>query len=340
MKIAVTKEKFGDFQGADVNIFTIVNHNGFEVKVMEYGATITSVKAPDGTQLVCGFDNFDSYFLDAYKANAPYFGCTVGRYCSQIKDSKFTLNGQEYNISKNAGENNLHGGIEGFDKKLWKGEVLGNGVKFTLVSPDGDQGFPGTVKASVTVVVAGDNSIQLAYEAETDKATPLSMTNHSYFNLSGFKTTVEQFVAKVNTNKMMAMDETGAASGEILDVTGTSNDFQNAKAIYEANEAAGGLENFYIFDDAFELLKRAVIVDEISGRELHVYSTEPCMLLYTGKYTSDDLKREDGLQYGKYRGFCCETHRWQNGPNVPNSPHTITYPDKKFVSETIFKFVF
>ena len=336
----ISKVKFGEYQSKDIDLYTIENEQGLQVKVMEYGATITSIKLPNGKEIACGFDTFENYFSEAYKGNAPYFGSTVGRYCSQIKDAKFSIDGQMYNISKNAGENNLHGGVVGFDKKVWKAEQLENALKFSLLSPDGDEGFPGNVNASVTIELTDDNEIKLSYEADTDKATPLSMTNHTYFNLSGFKTTVEPFVAKVNTNKMMAMDETGAATGEILDVTGTSNDFQNEKTIEEANTPAGGLENFYIFDNAFELAERAVIADKESGCQLQVFSTEPCMLLYTGKYTSDDLKREDGLQYGKYRGFCCETHRWQNGPNIPMSPRSVTQPGEKFTSQTIFKLSF
>ncbi len=345
----IRKELFGQFEGQDVNLYTLTNGNGMVVKIMNYGATITDVTIPGendkAVSIVCGFDNFDSYFGEGYKANAPYFGCTVGRYSAQIKDSKFTLDGQEYQLNANCGANNLHGGTVGFDKKMWDAEEVKTdnavGVKFSLLSQDMEEGYPGNVNVEVTMLLTRKNEIKIDYNATTDKATPLSLTNHSYWNLSGFKQNVEGFIAQVNTNTRLAGDETGACTGEILDLSGKADDLREGKKIGEVHEELGGFEHFYTFDNPnCDLNQTAEFTDPESGRKLEIYTTEPCMLLYTAKYMSDDLKRENGDQYGKYSAFACETHRYPNGPNIENSPMSITTPDKAFKSTTVFKLTF
>lgn len=340
------KSLFGTFQEEEVWLFDLENDNGMKVKLMSYGATITSITVPseDGpVELVCGFDSFEGYFSEEYKNNAPYFGCTVGRYCGMIKDGKFKLDGQEYQLATNAGANNLHGGNIGFDKKIWQTKIIDDnkyiGIEFILPSADMEEGFPGNVSAKVKIQLNNSNEITIDYSASTDQATPLTMTNHTYFNLSGFEQSVEGHQAQVFTDKLMEMDDTGAATGKILDVAGTANDMREGKTIGDAHASiGGGFEHFYIFDNpGMELRKTAELSDPESKRSLEVYSREPCMLLYSGKYTSDELKRENGLQYGQFRGFCCETQRWQNGPNIPGSPGTITTPEKPFKSTTVFK---
>lgn len=335
---------FGSCQGIKVKEYSLKNKNGVEVKITNYGATITTIKVPDSKgniqNIACGFDALESYFDKTYLENSPYFGGTIGRYCSQIKDSKFTLNGKEYQLAKNCGENNLHGGVTGFDKKFWRVDYVENGVKMSLESKDLEEGFPGNVEVSVTFTLTNDNELKIDYSAIPDQDTPLSLTNHTYFNLNAFSSTVESFTAKVNTVKRHEMDETGAATGKILNISGAEDDLSEGKIIGDVHKALGdGFEHFYVFDNPeFNLQEVAKITSEESGRSLTVLSTEPCMLLYTGKYTSDEIKRENGEQYGKYRGFCCETHRYQNGPNIENSPKSITKAGEEFKSTTIFKF--
>ncbi|MCK0188933.1 aldose epimerase family protein [Arenibacter sp. F20364] len=342
-----SKIRFGSFNGTPVNLFTLENDNGMVVKITDYGATITSIMVPVNGKLrevACGFDTLEGYFSQAYKANSPYFGGTVGRYCSQIKDAKFSLDGKEYSLAKNAGNNNLHGGLNGFDKKLWTARTFVEksvvGISMTLLSKDMEEGFPGNVQIEVTFGLANDNSIRIDYKATTDQDTPLSMTNHTYFNLNGFQENVENHIARVNTDLRLALDETGAATGEILQLQGKEDDLRSAKRIGDVHNAIGdGFEHFYIFNNSnSELLEVANIKDQGSGLSLEVFSTEPCMLLYTGKYTSDKLRRENGLQYGKYRGFCCETHRYPNGPNIKDSPGSVLPRNETFNSTTIFKF--
>lgn len=345
--MSVEIEKFGTYQGEEINQYSLKNGNGVEVKLINYGATITTINVPNSKgeieNIACGFDTLDGYFGKEYVENSPYFGGTIGRYCSQIKDAKFSLNRKEYQLANNCGDNNLHGGTVGFDKKLWSvelPEIETPTVIMKLQSKDLEEGYPGNVAVSVTFSLNDKNELAIAYNATPDQDTPLSLTNHTYFNLNGFSTTVETHIARVNTDKRQAMDATGAGTGEILNIQGQADDLTSGKKIGNVHaELNDGFEHFYVFDNVdFKLEEVAHINSEESGRSLTVYSQEPCMLLYTGKYTSDAIKRENGEQYGKYRGFCCETHRYQNGPNIENSPKSITKADEEFKTTTIFKF--
>ncbi len=339
--------KFGELEGNQVQLYILENDNGMRVKITNYGATITSIEIPDKDgnpeEIVCGFNTFNSYFSPAYQANAPYFGGTVGRYCSQIKDSKFMLNGRQYQLAKIVGENNLHGGKEGFDKKIWAVKPISSElakILMELQSKDMEEGFPGNVDVSVTFSLTNDNELKIEYQASTDADTPFTMTNHTYFNLSGFADTVEGHTVKVLSDKKQVWDDTGAATGENLSVAGAIDDLRNGKLIGDVHKAMGdGFEHFYLFEDkGFRLDKVAEIREPQSGRSLEIATTEPGMLFYTGKYTSDGLKRETGQQYGKYRGFCCETHRYPNGPNISGSPKSILREGETYNGTTIFKF--
>lgn len=344
------KTSFGKNGTMPIELFELQNNKGMIVKITNYGATITSISIPEKNsdkrkELVCGFDDFEDYFSDEYVNNAPYFGCTVGRYCSQIKDAKFTLDGIEYQLAKNCGENNLHGGIKGFDKKVWTAKVIYNddavGVKMSSVSEDMEEGFPGEVEVSVLFLLTNDNELKIQYEGIPSKTTPLSMTNHSYFNLSGFSEDILGHKATIYASKKQETDETGAATGKILSIDGAVDDLRAGKLIGEVQEVqGGGFENFYITDTNFDLKKVAEIEHNKSNTKLEILTTEPCMLFYTGIYTSNKLKRNDTEKYGQFRAFCCETHRYQNGPNIPGAPGTYTKSGKKFTSATIFKLIF
>ncbi|WP_298474315.1 aldose epimerase family protein [uncultured Maribacter sp.] len=337
--------EFGVFNTEKIKLYTLKNSSGVEVKITNYGATITTLKVPNSQgkieNIACGFDTLEGYFSKEYVGNSPYFGSTVGRYCSQIKGAKFTLNGKSYSLEANCGDNNLHGGVVGFDKRVWNAEFISpNALKMSLNSTDLEEGYPGNVEVYVLFTLTDDNELKIAYSATPDQDTPLSLTNHTYFNLDAFSNTIENHVAQVNTNKKQIMDDTGAGTGEIEDVSNKADDLTKGKKIGDVHEAMNdGFEHFYVFDNPnFDLQEVATIKSETSGRSLTVLSSEPCMLLYTGKYTSDEIKRENGEQYGKYKGFCCETHRYQNGPNIENSPGTITKAGEEFKSTTIFKF--
>jgi aldose 1-epimerase len=343
----IYKTLFGSFQNQNIDLYTLKNSNGMSVKITNYGATITAISVPNSKgeveNIACGFDKLDGYFSNEYVDNSPYFGGTIGRYCSQIKDAKFSLNSKEYQLSANCGNNNLHGGTVGFDKRIWNAEVIeGNqsSIKMTLTSKDLEEGYPGNVAVSVLFTLTANNELKIEYKATPDQDTPLALTNHTYFNLNAFSSTVEDHIVQVNTSKKQVMDDTGAGTGEIVNIEGEADDLRIGKKVGDVHtQINDGFEHFYIFDNAnSDLQEVAFIKSKQSGRSLTVSSTEPCMLLYTGKYTSDDIKRENGEQYGKFRGFCCETHRYQNGPNIEDSPNTITKAGEEFKSTTIFKF--
>ncbi|ANW95079.1 galactose mutarotase [Wenyingzhuangia fucanilytica] len=346
--MSIKQSIFGTHNNQDIYLYSIKNANGVEVKITNYGATITAIKVPNSNgeieNIACGFDTLEGYFSEEYKNNSPYFGGTVGRYCSQIKNASFELNGKVYQLENNCGDNNLHGGVVGFDKKVWNVLVIdteqGKGVEMSLLSKDMEEGFPGNVNVKVTFLLNDENELSINYYAVPDADTPLSLTNHTYFNLSGFSEGVENHTATVHTNQRLALDTTGAATGEIVNVTGKEDDLRDGKHIGDVHDLMeDGFEHFYVFDNAKEIVKHtASVTFKESGRSLEVFTTEPCMLFYTGKYTSDALKRENGEQYGKYRGFCCETHRYPNGPNIKNSPKSITKAGEEFNSTTIFKF--
>ncbi len=339
---------FGVLGGTSIKAYTLANANGVEVTITNYGATVTKILVPDSKgnieNIACGFDTLDGYFGKEYVENAPYFGGTVGRYCSQIKDAKFSLNGKEYQLADNCGPNNLHGGKVGFDKKIWSAETFetdkGSGVEMSLDSKALEEGFPGNVEVTVTFTLNNDNELNIDYIATPDADTPLSLTNHTYFNLNAFKSNVECHLAQVNAHARLDCDDTGAATGDIVNVEGAADDMRQPKRIGDAHDEMGdGFENFYILDNQEgSFIESAKITCPDSGRSLTVSTTEPCMLLYTGKYTSDAIKRENGEQYGKYRGFCCETHRYPNGPNIENSPKSVTKAGETFKSTTQFKF--
>lgn len=345
----IEQQIFGEYEGEDILLFTLSNQSGMSVKIMTYGATITSITLPESDgksrEMSCGFDQFESYFAQDYLDNAPYFGGTVGRYCSQIKDSRFSLYEKTYLLAQNAGENNLHGGVLGFDKKVWQPSPFQQdhaaGVEMRLHSKDMEEGFPGNVDIRVRFsLLDTEDTLEIEYEAIPDQDTPLTMTNHTYFNLSGFATDNQGHELKIQASRKLQMDASGAATGVVLSLDGAVDDLREAKQIGEVHQAmATGFEHYYLFDkEGFDFAKVAEIKDPESGLSLEVSTSEPGMLFYSGMYTSDKLKRENGLAYGKYRAFCCETHRYPNGPNIPGSPGTITQAGQTFISKTSFAF--
>ncbi len=342
----VSKQEFGTIDGQDVHLYTLENVNGMVVKVTSYGATITSVSIPCATgrkEIVCGFDTLEGYLSDEYRANAPYFGSTVGRFASRIKDGKFKIDGKEYKLATNDGPNHLHGGIKGFDKRIWDAEEFADegevGIRLSIESPDMEEGFPGKVLPRVTIILDNNNQLHFLYEAFTTQRTPISMTNHCYWNLSGFEETIHNHKAQVFAENYLKPDATNVPVGEIASVEGDPADLRKSKLFKDAlNELPTGFEHYFVFDNRKDLRKVAAFEHQESGTSMTLSTTEPGMLFYSGYYTSDKLKRENGDRFGRYRGFCCETHRYPNGPNIPYSPGAFTHPDEKYESYTVFGF--
>lgn len=342
-----TCELFGRLDGREVELFTMENANGMAVKVATYGGTVTSILAPDRRgdlrDIVCGFNTLDGYLSEAYKRNAPYFGCVVGRYAGRIKDGVFHVQGRAYEVARNDGPNHLHGGLTGFDKRIWSAEPCDETdacvLRLSRVSPDGEEGYPGTVEVTVEYRLTQRNELRIRYLAQADQATPLSLTNHTYFNLNGFSGMILDHEARILSDRYLVPDATNVPVGAERSVAGTACDLRSPKRLGDAfAELPNGFEHYYVFGRPSPApVIVATFSDESSGRRLEVETTEPGMLFYTGCYTADDLRREDGARFGRFRAFCCETSKYPNGPNIAGSPASVLEPGVLYDEETVFR---
>lgn len=342
--------KFGNVEGEEVTLYTLENEAGMQLKIMDYGATITSISIPgeagQRVELACGFDRLEDYFSDAYRSNAPYFGCTIGRYSSRIKDGQFSVNGQIYGVICNDGPNHLHGGLQGFDKRIWTANPIQEegtlGVEMKLKSDHLEEGYPGNLEVMVLFSLNDHNELTIRYSAVTDQETPLSLTNHTYFNLSGFAQNILGHEAEVWASQHLKPDATNVPVGELEALDGLPADLRGGVLLQDAvAKMETGFEHYFLFDKPlWELERVASFKDAVSGRTLEISTTEPGMLFYTGYFTSDALRRNETERYGRFRGFCCETHRYPNGPNIPGSPHSLLKPDERYDSTTIYKLSF
>ncbi len=343
--MSIEKSQFGTLPtGESVTKYALQNAAGMEVHVMDYGATVTSILLPnaDGTKdnIVCGFNSVESYFTEQYLANAPFFGSTVGRYCSTIKGAQYG----DIKLTVNCGDDNLHGGTVGFDKRMWSlKSTTSTSITFSLVSEDGDQGYPGEVEAEVTMTLSNDNTLTFSYKATSTKRTAFAMTNHTYYNLSAFRESIEGHTIQVDSTIRIPLNSDGTYESAQVSVAGKADDLTSAKVIGDVHSALGdGFEHYFLYPGGLQKSARKVgeFAYPAMGRKVEFSTTEHGGLFYTGKYTSDELQRESGEQFGKYRGLCIETHRIPNGPNLAGSPDVMLEPGETFESETSFKFTF
>ena len=347
----VTRAPFGATPaGQAVDIFTLTNAHGMEVRAMTYGGIIVSLKVPDRAgrvgDVVLGYDS-----LAGYLKASPYFGAIVGRYGNRIGRSEFTLDGTTYHVPANDGVNSLHGGIVGFDKVVWDAEPFwsdsGVGVAFTHTSPDGDQGYPGKLDVRVTYTLTDRNELIVDYHATTDKATPINLTQHSYFNLAGDGSgDVLQQVVWVNADRYTPVDSTLIPTGVLAPVAGTPFDFTTPTAIgariaqddEQLRRGRGYDHNFVLDRTGPGLVRAARVVDPASGRTLDVSTTEPGLQLYTGNFLDGTITGKGGHVYGHRNAFCLETQHFPDSPNHPDFPSTILRPGAAYDSRTIFTF--
>jgi len=346
--LAVTSSVFGTMpDGTRVDAFTLKNGHGVEVRIITYGAAIASIKVPDRAgrfdDIVTGFDN-----LEGYVERSRFFGAIAGRYANRIANARFTLDGKTYELAANNGKNHLHGGRRGFDKAVWKGtpfERDGNsGVTLTYVSRDGEEGYPGTLTATVTYTLTANDELALDYEATTDKATPVNLTNHSYFNLAGDgHGDILQHRLTIAADRYTPVDETLIPTGELAPVSGTPFDFRQPTAIGARIDADAeqirrgkGYDHNFVLNGS-GLRKAARLVDPSSGRTLDVSTTEPGMQLYTGN-NLDGAAGKGGHTYGKRTSLCLETQHFPDSPNHATFPTTILRPGEHFRSKTVFTF--
>jgi aldose 1-epimerase len=348
--MAVVKEGFGQNAFGDaVELFTFTNSSGMKVRIMNHGGTILSIEVPDRNgvfaDVVLGHE-----FAAEYVDGGPYLGCVVGRYANRIKAGKFSLDGAEYTLAINNGPNALHGGLRGFDKRVFASKIIEaeNAVEMTLVSADGEEGFPGEVTLTVTYSLSEQNELKIAYRAMTTTATPINLTNHSYFNLAGHNSGyVGEQVMMINADGFLPSDETAIPFGNVASVEGTPFDFRQPVAIgariNEDNEQlkfAAGYDHNYCLNKSTEneLSFAARATDPASGRVMDVFTTQPGVQFYTGNYLAGTPTGKGGCTYGNRDGFCLETQHYPDSPNQPQFPSTILWPDTPFESLTVYQF--
>ena len=351
---SVKKELFGSVGGKAVDIYTLTNSNGMEVKILTYGGIIQSVKVPDRRKhfenVTLGFDN-----LADYVAKSPYFGCITGRYANRIALGKFTLDGVTYQLPINNDPNSLHGGTVGFDKHVWAATVIQNhdgvGLKLTFTSPDGDQGYPGTLKAEVIYLLTDRNQIRMDYRATTTgKATVVNLTNHAYWNLQGEGSgSIDDHVLKLNASHYTPVDPTLIPTGAIDPVAGTPMDFTRSTAIgdrirdsFEQLVIGRGYDHNWVLDRPSptdtSMIRAARVQEPDSGRVLEIFTTEPGIQFYSGNFLDGTLVGTSGRMYRQGDGFALETQHYPDSPNKPNFPSTVLRPGQVYKTTTIYQF--
>ncbi len=334
--------------GTEVGLYVLKNENGMTAKIMTYGATLIELDVPDRNgkfaDVVLGFDT-----LDGYLAGHPFFGSTVGRVANRIAKGKFTLDGKDYKLATNNGPNHLHGGLKGFDKVVWKetgwGEAPGEPlIRLSYISKDGEEGYPGTLKAEVTYTLTAKNELRIDYKATTDKATPVNLTNHSYFNLAGQGAgDILGHELVINADKYTPADDTLIPTGEIKSVKDTPLDFTKltplGKHIGEIKADPVGYDhNFVLWSMGKKLDLAARVVEPKSGRVMEVLTTEPGVQLYTGNFLDGKLKGKGGAVYKKHTGFCLETQHFPDSVNQPKFPSVILKPGETYQTTTVYRF--
>ncbi len=349
-KRGVTHAPFGKTSdGTPVEIYTLTNSSGVEIKAMTYGCIITSLKVPDKNgklaDVVLGYDTLEEYLKDS-----PYFGAVVGRYGNRIAKGQFTLGGKTYKLATNNGPNHLHGGNKGFDKVVWsatpKTAADGVGVVFTRTSPDGEEGYPGNLHATVTYTLTDKNELIIEYHATTDKPTPVNLTQHSYFNLAADDGDILGHQLTIEADRYTPVDATLIPTGELARVTGTPFDFRKPTAIgariKDSNpqlKNGNGYDHNWVLNRTKNGLEHAVrVVEPKTGRTLDIATTEPGVQFYTGNFLDGSIKGKGGRTYTQRSAFCLETQHFPDSPNHSNFPSTILQPGQTYSSKTVFTF--
>jgi aldose 1-epimerase len=337
----IERKSFGQtMDGQPVDAFILENSRGMTVKLINYGAAVVSINVPDRNgsmaDVVLGFDDMAGYQGD----KNPHMGCCCGRYANRIAGARFTLDGIEYTLAANNGPNSLHGGWVGFDKKVWDAEIIDDAVRMSLTSPDGEEGYPGTLQAAVTYRLNDENELRIDYMAETDAKTVINLTNHSYFNLAGGGS-VRDHVIRIHADRYTVLDDTSIPTGEIRDVAGTEMDLRIPTPIGKNIDAVQGLgyDHNYCLNRtvASELVLAASVSDPVSGRTLECWTTEPGLQFYTANHLNG-VQGKGGAFYNKQEGFCLETQHWPDSPNQPEFPSTELAPGETYTQTCIYQF--
>jgi aldose 1-epimerase len=339
---------------SSIKLYTLTNRDGYEVKITNYGATVTSILMPDKDgkfgDIALGYDRVDGYMNAVDK---PYFGSIVGRYGNRIAKGEFTLDGVAYALARNNGPNHLHGGVIGFDKVVWDANPVEGqgftGVELTYHAKDREEGYPGNLHCKVTYKLTDENELVIEYEATTDKATPVNLTNHTYFNLAGEGNgTILDHVLHINADHYTPVDETLIPTGEIAPVKDTPFDFRDKKAIgrdieqpHEQLKFGLGYDHNFVLNKGGEtngLTLAASIYEPKSGRHMQVFTEEPGVQFYSGNFLDGRLIGKGGQPYVYRGGFCLETQHYPDSPNQPNFPSTIIRPGETYQTRTVYRF--
>jgi aldose 1-epimerase len=343
MKASITEKPFGNYYNAPVTEYTLTNSSGMQASILNYGGTITKLMVPDRNgkmgDVVLGFETFGGYM----QKKDPYIGALVGRYANRIANAKFTMDGKTYKLAPNNFGNSLHGGNVGFDKVIWNTEKIGDSsLKLTYQSKDGEEGYPGNLNVQVIYTLGADNSLKIDYTATTDQATPVNLTNHSYFNLSAGKdSTVLDHVLKLDADKYTPVNDQLIPTGQIANVKGTPLDFTTPKAIgKDIGSVKGGFDHNWILNKrGTELQEAATVYDPGSGRYMEVLTTQPGIQFYSGNFLNGDLQlTKEGQIYIPHSGLCLETQHYPDSPNEPSFPNTILRPGETYKQTTVYKF--
>ena len=347
----ISKESFGKTaDGESVDLFTLTNRNGMEARITNYGGIVTTLTAPDRNNkyadVVLGFNDLDSYLK-----GHPYFGALVGRYGNRIAKGRFTLNGIEYKLAVNNGENHLHGGIKGFDKVVWTARSmrtkLGPALSLTYVSKDMEEGYPGNLTVKVVYTLTNNNELRIDYSASTDKDTVTNLTHHSYFNLAGEGNgDILNHQLLLKASRFTPTDAGSMPTGELRNVQGTPFDFLKSTSIgarinqdEEQLKFGGGYDHNWVVNGRAGTLRQAASVYEsTSGRVMDVWTTEPGIQFYTGNFLDGTLTGKSGKAYARRNGFCLETQHYPDSPNKPKFPTTTLRKGATYRSTTIYRF--
>lgn len=350
MSILVTSFGKGS-AGEEVSLYTVENKNGMKASFTNYGAILTTLLVPDNNgnlvDVVHGYDN-----LEGYMENPSYFGATIGRNGNRIAGAQFEINGVTYQLDKNEGENNLHGGFNGYNKRVWntKLDEAANAVEFSLFSPDGDQGFPGNFNVTVTYQLTEDNAVKITYNGTSDADTIANMTNHSYFNLAGHTTDsiLDHSLWIKAANFVPVVDSAAIPTGEVATVIGTPMDFTTPKVIgkeiesdFEQLKFTGGYDHNYAVDKETDGIEKiAEVEDPKSGRKMEVYSDLPGIQLYAGNFIgTNGIEGKEGVLYKKRSALCLETQYFPDAIHQPNFESPVLKAGEEYHTTTIYKFI-
>lgn len=315
------------------NFYTLKNNNGVEVSITNYGGTVTSIKVPDRNgvfgDVVLGYDT-----IEEYMRNPRYLGALIGRYANRIANGRFSLNGVEYQLAQNNNANHLHGGVRGFDKRIWNASHKPAGLHLEYFSEDGEENYPGNLNVAVDYALNDENELRIDYHATTDKDTIVNLTNHSYFNLAGEGTILDHELM-LHAGSFTPVSDDLIPTGEIRSVDGTRMDFRIARVIGE-----GGYDHNFVLDDWNHGSIRSVarLRDPKSRRVMEVLTTQPGIQFYSGNFLDGSLIGKGGVRYEKYAALCLETQHFPDSPNQPNFPSTVLRAGERFYESTIYKF--